>query len=59
VEERPVSFMITDSECLFASSPVLRIPREIVWSSDRNVVRIFWALAEEIWTDLSRDIASL
>jgi sugar-specific transcriptional regulator TrmB len=59
VEERPISFMITDSECLFASSPVLRIPREIVWSSDRNVVRIFWALAEEIWTDLSRDIANL
>lgn len=59
VEERPISFMVTDSECLFASSPVLKIPQQIVWSIDRNVVSMFWALAEEIWADLSRDIANL
>jgi sugar-specific transcriptional regulator TrmB len=59
VEERPISFVITDSECLFASSPMLKIPHEIVWSIDRNVVNIFWALAEEIWTDLSRNMANL
>jgi sugar-specific transcriptional regulator TrmB len=59
VEERPISFMVTDSECLFASSPVLRTPHEMVWSIDSNVVNVFWALAEEIWADLSRDIANL
>ena len=59
VEERPISLMVTDSECLFASSPVLKIPHEMVWSIDRNVVSMFWALAEEIWADLSRDIANL
>ena len=59
VEERPISLMVTDSECLFASSPVLKIPQQIVWSIDRNVVSMFWALAEEIWVDLSRDIANL
>jgi hypothetical protein len=59
VEERPISLMVTDSECLFASSPVLKIPHEMVWSIDRNVVSMFWALAEEIWADLSRDIVNL
>jgi sugar-specific transcriptional regulator TrmB len=59
VEERPISLVITDSECLFASSPMLKIPREIVWSIDRNVVSMFWALAEEIWADLSKDITNL
>ena len=59
VEERPISLMVTDSECMFASSPVLKIPQQIVWSIDRNVVSMFWALAEEIWADLSRDIANL
>lgn len=59
VEERPISLIVTDSECLFASSPVLKIPQQIVWSIDRNVVSMFWALAEEIWGNLSRDIANL
>jgi sugar-specific transcriptional regulator TrmB len=59
VEERPISLMVTDSECLFASSPVLKIPHEMVWSIDRNVVSMFWALAEEIWADLSRNIANI
>jgi hypothetical protein len=59
VKERPISLMVTDSECLFASSPVLKIPHEMVWSIDRNVVSMFWALAEEIWADLSRNIANI
>jgi sugar-specific transcriptional regulator TrmB len=57
VRERPISFVVTDSHCLFSSSPVLQIPHEVVWSIDHNTVNMFWALAEEIWTGLSEDIA--
>lgn len=57
LKERPVSFLITDSDCIFSSSPMLQVPSEVIWSSDQNVVNMFWALAEEIWNELSEDIA--
>jgi sugar-specific transcriptional regulator TrmB len=56
VKERPLSFLVTDSECLFASAPILQIPNEIVWSIDRNTVNMFWALAEEVWSTLSEKV---
>jgi sugar-specific transcriptional regulator TrmB len=56
VKERPLSFLVTDSECLFASAPILQIPNEIVWSIDRNTVNMFWALAEEVWSTLSEEM---
>jgi hypothetical protein len=59
VRDRPISLIVTDSECMFASSPVLKVPNELVWSIDRVVVSMFWALAEEIWTDLAKDVAEL
>jgi len=49
LKERPVSLLVTDSECLFSSSPLLQIPNEVIWSSDQNVVNMFWVLAEETW----------
>jgi sugar-specific transcriptional regulator TrmB len=55
-KERPLSFLVTDSECLFASIPILEIPNEIVWSIDRSTVNVFWALAEEIWNTLSEKV---
>lgn len=57
LKERPVSFLITDSECIFSSSPLLHIPNEVIWSSDQNIVNMFWSLAEETWKfseDLSK-----
>jgi hypothetical protein len=59
LKERPISFLVTDSDCLFSSSPVLQIPRETVWSIDQNTVSMFWALAEEIWSNLSEDVPKL
>jgi sugar-specific transcriptional regulator TrmB len=59
VEERPISFIVTDQECLFSSFPILQIPHEIVYSIDQNTVSTFWALAEEIWASLSTDTAEL
>lgn len=57
LKERPVSLLITDFECMFTSSPLLELPNEVIWSSDQNIVNMFWALAEETWRfseDLSR-----
>lgn len=57
LKERPVSFLISDSECIFSSSPLLHIPNEVIWSSDQNIVNMFWSLAEETWKfseDLSK-----
>jgi len=59
LKERPISFLVTDSDCLFSSSPVLQIPSETVWSIDQNTVSMFWALADEIWTNLSGDVPKL
>ncbi|HVP16234.1 MAG TPA: helix-turn-helix domain-containing protein [candidate division Zixibacteria bacterium] len=59
LKERPVSFLVTDSDCLFSSSPVLQFPHEMVWSIDQNTVSMFWALAEDIWTNLSEDVPRL
>jgi sugar-specific transcriptional regulator TrmB len=59
LKERPISFLVTDSDCLFSSLPVLQIPRETVWSIDQNTVSMFWALAEEIWSNLSEDTPKL
>jgi hypothetical protein len=56
VQERPISFVVTDSSCLFSSSPVLQIPHEVVWSIDHGTVNMFWALAEEVWTGLSENV---
>ena len=56
LKERPLSFLVTDSECLFASAPILQIPNEIVWSIDRSTVNMFWALAEEVWNTLSEEV---
>jgi sugar-specific transcriptional regulator TrmB len=59
LSERPVSFIVTDSDCLFSSSPILQIPHEAVWSIDQNTVDLFWALAEDIWTNLAEDTADI
>jgi sugar-specific transcriptional regulator TrmB len=59
LKERPISFLVTDSDCLFSSSPVLQFPNEIVWTIDQNTVNMFWALAEETWTNLSEDVPKL
>ncbi len=56
LKERPMSFLLTDSDCLFSSTSILQIPDEIVWSDDHNTVNVFWALAEELWNRLSDDI---
>ncbi|HTY75907.1 MAG TPA: helix-turn-helix domain-containing protein [Candidatus Nanoarchaeia archaeon] len=56
LKERPVSFLLTDSECIFSSTPILQIPNEVIWTSDQNIVNMFWALAEEIWNKLSGEI---
>ncbi len=58
LKERPVSFLITDSECIFSSTPMLQIPNEGIWSSDQNIVNMFWALAEDIWNTLSVEISN-
>ena len=57
LKERPVSLLVTDSECLFSSSPLLHIPNEVIWSSDQNVVNMFWVLAEETWK-FSEDLSN-
>jgi len=57
VKERPLSFLLSDSECVFSSTPVLQIPHEVIWSINQNAVNVFWALAEEIWNVLSQDMA--
>jgi sugar-specific transcriptional regulator TrmB len=58
VKERPVSFVVTDTACIFSSSPVLQIPNEVVWSADPNTVNMFKALAEELWSSLSKNITA-
>lgn len=58
LKERPVSFLVTDSECIFSSSPLLQIPREVIWFLDQNIVNMFWALSEETWNKLSEDLTN-
>jgi sugar-specific transcriptional regulator TrmB len=55
VKESPMSFVVTDTACIFSSSPVLQIPSEVVWSADPNTVNMFKAVAEELWS-VSRKI---
>jgi len=49
LKRAPISFLVTDSDCLLSSTPILQIPHEIIWSGDHNIVNMFWKLAEEIW----------
>jgi hypothetical protein len=56
LKERPISFVLSDSECVFSSTSVLQVPHEVMWSIDQNTVNVFWALAEEIWNVLSKDM---
>jgi sugar-specific transcriptional regulator TrmB len=56
LKDRPISFLVTDSECIFSSSPLLQIPREVVWSFEQNIVKMFWVLAEEMWNKLSESV---
>jgi sugar-specific transcriptional regulator TrmB len=56
LKERPLSFLVTDSDCIFASTSILQIPNEIVWSIDRSTINMFWALAEELWSTLSEKV---
>jgi hypothetical protein len=56
LKDRPISFLVTDSECIFSSSPLLQIPHEVVWSFEQSIVKMFWLLAEEIWNKLSESV---
>ena len=56
LKERPVSFVVTESECMFSSSPIIQIPREAIWSFEQGIVTLFWALAEETWNKLSENV---
>jgi sugar-specific transcriptional regulator TrmB len=58
LKRAPVSFLVTDSDCLLSSTPLLQIPHEIIWSSDHNLVNMFWKLAEEIWEQSLFDFPS-
>jgi hypothetical protein len=56
LKERPLSFLLSDSDCVFSSTHVLQVPHEVIWSIDQNTVNVFWALAEELWNVLSQDM---
>jgi sugar-specific transcriptional regulator TrmB len=56
LKDRPVSFVVTESECMFSSSPLIQIPREAIWSLEQGIVTLFWALAEETWNKLSENV---
>jgi sugar-specific transcriptional regulator TrmB len=56
LKDRPVSFVVTESECMFSSSPLIQIPREAIWSFEQGIVTLFWALAEETWNKLSENV---
>ena len=55
LKDRPVSFVVTESECMFSSSPIIHIPHEAIWSFEQGIVNLFWALAEETWNKLSEN----
>lgn len=56
MKRAPISFLVTDFDCLLSSTPILQIPPEIVWSNDHNIVNRLWNLAEEIWNNFSADV---
>ena len=59
LKDRPVSFVLSESECMFSSSPLTQIPHEAIWSFEQGIVTLFWALAEETWNKLSENVNRL